>query len=41
VNINATPTTLTLGAVGAAAIVSYTVESNGANWIVTGKVKNE
>jgi hypothetical protein len=35
------PTTLTLGAVGAAAIVSYTVESNGANWIVTGKVKNE
>jgi hypothetical protein len=41
VNINATPTTLALGAVGAGAIVSYTVMSNGANWIVTGKVKNE
>lgn len=41
VNINATPTTLTLGAVGAGAIVGYTVTSNGANWIVTGKVKNE
>ncbi len=40
-NINATPTTLTMGAVGAAAITSYTVESDGANWIVTGKVKNE
>jgi hypothetical protein len=40
-NITSTPTTLTLAAVGAAAIVSYTVESDGANWIVTGKVKNE
>ena len=40
-NINATPTTLTLGAVGAGAITSYTVMSNGANWIVTAKVKDE
>lgn len=40
-NIDATPTTLTLAPVGAGAIVSYTVVSNGANWIVTGKVKNE
>lgn len=40
-NINATPTTLTLAAVGAGAIVSYKVKSNGANWIVTAKVKNE
>lgn len=41
VNINATPTTLTLGAVAAAAIVDYQVTSNGANWIVTKKIKNE
>jgi hypothetical protein len=40
-NITSTPTTLSLAAVGAGAIVSYTVISNGANWIVTGKVKNE
>lgn len=40
-NIISAPTTLTLAAVGAGAIVSYTVVSNGANWIVTGKVKNE
>lgn len=40
-NINATPTTLTLAPVGVGAIVSYTVVSNGANWIVTGKVKDE
>lgn len=41
VNINTAPTTLTLGPVGAGAITSYTVVSNGANWIVTGKVKDE
>jgi hypothetical protein len=41
VNINAAPTTLDLGAVGAAAITEYTFTSNGANWLVTGKVKNE
>jgi hypothetical protein len=40
-NINATPTTLTLAPVGAGAIVEYTLQSNGAEWIVTGKVKNE
>jgi hypothetical protein len=40
-NINSTPTSLTLAAVGAGAITSYTVTSNGAEYIVTGKVKNE
>lgn len=40
-NINATPTTLSLAAVGAGAITQYEVQSNGANWLVTGKVKNE
>ena len=41
VNITSTPTSLALGPVGAGAIVMYEVTSNGANWIVTGKVKNE
>lgn len=41
VNIDAAPTTLTLAAVGAGAIVEYELTSNGANWVVTGKVKNE
>lgn len=41
VNINTAPTILTLNAVGATAIVSYTVMSNGANWIVIAKVKDE
>ncbi len=41
VNINTAPTILTLNPVGAAAITSYTVMSNGANWIVIGKVKDE
>lgn len=40
-NITSTPTTLTLSPVGSGAIVSYTLKSTGANWIVTGKVKNE
>lgn len=41
VNINGTPTSLTLDPVGAGAITSYSVYSAGAAWIVTGKVKNE
>lgn len=40
-NIDGTPTTLTLSPVGAGAVVSYELQSNNVNWIVTGKVKNE
>lgn len=41
VNIAGTPTTLTLDAVGAGAVTMYEFTSNGANWIVTGRLKND